>query len=152
MGLIIVKLKTGKDIRQIESGRTGGSNAMRAAGIWAGVLTGTFDILKAGLAALITRLLFPDMVWLHVFAPVAAVIGHNYSIFLIERSENGKIRLCGGAGGSPSLGGAIGLWFPSLFIMLPVVVIIGWVIGYASLASLSVGIFSVILFSIRFLP
>ncbi len=36
-GLLIVKLRTGKDIRQVESGRTGGTNAMRAAGVWAGL-------------------------------------------------------------------------------------------------------------------
>ncbi|MBK8428740.1 MAG: glycerol-3-phosphate acyltransferase [Lewinellaceae bacterium] len=36
-GLLIVKLKTGKDIREVESGRTGGTNAMRAAGFWGGV-------------------------------------------------------------------------------------------------------------------
>ena len=33
-GLIIVKLTTGKDIRSVASGRTGGTNAMRAAGFW----------------------------------------------------------------------------------------------------------------------
>ena len=31
-GLIIVKLGTGKDVRKVESGRTGGTNAYRAAG------------------------------------------------------------------------------------------------------------------------
>ena len=45
-GLLIVKLKTGKDIRKVESGRTGGTNAMRAAGFWAGVATAALDILK----------------------------------------------------------------------------------------------------------
>lgn len=45
-GLIIVKLSTGKDIRSVESGRTGGTNAMRAAGVWAGVATAIFDTLK----------------------------------------------------------------------------------------------------------
>ncbi|MCB0120106.1 MAG: glycerol-3-phosphate acyltransferase, partial [Anaerolineales bacterium] len=39
IGLLIVKIVTGKDIRQIESGRTGGTNAMRAAGFWAGFAT-----------------------------------------------------------------------------------------------------------------
>ncbi|MBK8618584.1 MAG: glycerol-3-phosphate acyltransferase [Anaerolineales bacterium] len=43
----IVKLKTGKDIREVESGRTGGTNAMRAAGFWAGFATAMLDILKA---------------------------------------------------------------------------------------------------------
>ena len=45
-GWLIVKMKTGKDIRVIESGRTGGTNAMRAAGFWAGLLTAIMDILK----------------------------------------------------------------------------------------------------------
>ena len=31
-GLLIVKFSTGKDIRQVASGRTGGTNAARAAG------------------------------------------------------------------------------------------------------------------------
>jgi len=44
-GLIIVKLTTGKDIRQIESGRTGGTNAMRAAGFWVGFSTAMLDLL-----------------------------------------------------------------------------------------------------------
>ena len=35
-GLVIVRLKTGKDIRQVASGRTGGTNVMRAAGFLAG--------------------------------------------------------------------------------------------------------------------
>ena len=45
-GLLIVKLKTGKDVREVESGRTGGTNAMRAAGFWAGFITAMLDILK----------------------------------------------------------------------------------------------------------
>lgn len=146
-GLIIVKLKTGKDVRTIESGRTGGSNVMRAAGFWAGFFTGALDITKAGLPALLIRLFLPEYVWLHILAPFAAVIGHNYSIFLIDRST-GKIRLRGGAGGAPSIGGSIGLWFPSLVVLLPMIFFIGWVIGYASVASLSVGILTTIMFSI----
>ncbi len=45
-GMLIVKSKTGKDIRQVESGRTGGTNAVRAAGFWAGLLTAILDIAK----------------------------------------------------------------------------------------------------------
>ena len=35
-GWMVVKLKTGKDIREVESGRTGGTNAARAGGMSAG--------------------------------------------------------------------------------------------------------------------
>ncbi len=53
-GLIIVKLRTGKDVRKVESGRTGGTNAYRAAGKWAGVLTGLMDGLKGAVAVWLT--------------------------------------------------------------------------------------------------
>ena len=36
-GWIIVKIATGRDIRGIESGRTGGTNVWRAAGLLAGL-------------------------------------------------------------------------------------------------------------------
>ena len=49
-GLLIVKIKTGKDIREVESGRTGGTNAVRAAGFGAGLLTAILDILKGASA------------------------------------------------------------------------------------------------------
>ena len=39
-GLLIVKIKTGQDVRLVESGRTGGTNAMRAAGFASDVMTG----------------------------------------------------------------------------------------------------------------
>ena len=58
-GLIIVKLKTGKDIRGVESGRTGGTNAMRAAGLPAGLLTAFFDILKGAVAVWIADAVVP---------------------------------------------------------------------------------------------
>jgi glycerol-3-phosphate acyltransferase PlsY len=49
-GLILVKLFSGKDIRQVESGRTGGTSAMRAPAIMPGILTGTLDMLKSSAA------------------------------------------------------------------------------------------------------
>src|SRR3989304_2280687 len=118
-GLLIVKLKTGKDIREVESGRTGGTNAMRAAGFWAGVATAMLDILKGRGAVWVAKWITPAE-WVHVLAPLAAILRHNHSIFLAERDENGKfIRLRGGAGGAPSVGGALGIWWPSVLIVLP---------------------------------
>src|SRR5512137_599964 len=82
-GLIIVKLINGKDIRTVESGRTGGTNAMRAAGPWAGILTAILDIFKAAAAVWLAQALTSN-VWMHVLAPTAVILGHNYSIFLVE--------------------------------------------------------------------
>ena len=90
-GLLVVKLKTGEDIRTIESGRTGGTNALRAAGLGAGLLTVLLDILKGAGAVWIASAINPESHLLHALAPVAAIIGHNYSIFLPHRDEQGKL-------------------------------------------------------------
>ena len=45
-GWVVVKISTGKDVRQVASGRTGGTNVMRAAGAVAGLLTGFLDLIK----------------------------------------------------------------------------------------------------------
>src|SRR6187397_153655 len=82
-GMLIVKSKTGKDIRQVESGRTGGTNAVRAAGFWAGLLTAILDIAKGASAVWLAQALLPDGHIFHVLAPVGAILGHNYSLFLI---------------------------------------------------------------------
>jgi glycerol-3-phosphate acyltransferase PlsY len=149
-GLLIVKLKTGKDIRQVESGRTGGTNALRAAGFWAGLLTALMDILKGAVAVWLARWLVPDHHLLHVIAPLAAILGHNHSIFLPERNEQGRIvRLRGGAGGAPSVGGAVGLWAPSVLIILPLGAIVFFTLGYASITTLSVALFATIIFAVR---
>ncbi len=149
-GLLIVKLKTGKDIREVESGRTGGTNAMRAAGFWAGFATAMLDILKGAASVWIAMWLTPNNHWVHVVAPIAAIIGHNYSIFVPEFDENGKfVQLRGGAGGAPSVGGAMGLWAPSILIILPLGMLTFFTIGMASITTMAVGAFAIVIFAIR---
>lgn len=147
-GLVIVKLKTGKDIREVESGRTGGTNALRAAGFWAGIGTALLDILKGAVAVWLARWISPQQDWLHVIAPLAAILGHNYSIFLAERDANGKFRLRGGAGGAPSVGGAWGLYPSSLLIILPLGMLVFFTIGIASVTTMAVALFAIIVFAV----
>lgn len=149
-GLIIVKIFTGKDIRSVESGRTGGTNAMRAAGLWAGMATAILDALKGTGAVIISHVLIPGShVWLEVLAPFLSILGHNYSAFLIERDQNGRFRFRGGAGGAPCVGGSIGLWLPSLFVILPLGGLIYYFGGYASITTMSVALLSAIVFAYR---
>jgi glycerol-3-phosphate acyltransferase PlsY len=149
-GWLIVKMKTGQDIRVIESGRTGGTNAMRAAGFWAGLLTAIMDILKGATAVWIAKALIPGVHLLHVLAPVAAIIGHNYSVFIPIRNEQGRIvGFRGGAGGAPAVGGAFGLWGPSIFIIFPLGALVFFTVGIASITTMSVAFFAVIIFAIR---
>lgn len=148
-GLLIVKLKTGKDIRSVESGRTGGTNAMRAAGFWAGLATAICDILKAGVAVWLAQALGARE-WAQLTAPIAAILGHNYSIYLPERDANGRfVRLRGGAGGAPAVGGALGLWPPSVLIIVPLGALVFFSLGYASVTTVSVALFAIVVFAWR---
>lgn len=149
-GLLIVRFKTGRDLRTVESGRTGGTNALRAAGLWAGLLTALLDILKGASVVWLARVIYPQAHLVHVLAPIAAILGHNYSIFLPERDEHGRIvRLRGGAGGAPTVGGALGLWAPSLLYVLPLGALVFFTFGYASVTTISVALFATIVFAVR---
>ena len=148
-GLIIVKLKTGKDIRTVESGRTGGTNAVRAAGFGAGLLTAILDILKGAVAVWVAQALSPESHIIHVLAPVGAILGHNYSLFLIERDANGKLRFRGGAGGAPALGGAMGLWWPMFPIVFSVGVLVWFTVGIASVTTMIIGLVVTVVFAVR---
>ncbi len=153
-GWLIVKVTTGRDVRQIESGRTGGTNVMRAAGFLAGFFTGVLDILKGAASVWIARALvpvdFPLYTWVEVAAPLLAILGHNYSIYLIERHKStGKMKLRGGAGGATCLGGAIGLWPPAGLIIFPLGLLVYVLVGYASLTTMSVALFAAIIFIVK---
>jgi glycerol-3-phosphate acyltransferase PlsY len=144
-GYLVVKLLTGKDIRHSGSGRTGGTNAFRAAGPVALFLTGAGDIAKGavavwGAAWLGKQLGAGSPVAAQVLAGVMAVVGHNYSVFLSWK---------GGAGTGPNVGVATGFWFPALFILLPLVPILLYYIGYASVASLTIAGLIPVLFALR---
>ncbi len=147
-GLIVVKFMTGKDIRTIASGRTGGTNAMRAAGPWAGILTAILDILKAAVTVWLAQAVTSN-VWIHALAPIAVILGHNYSIFLVERGPEGRVRLRGGAGGAAAGGGAFGLWPPAGLILIPVAWLIWYGSGYASVTTLSIGLVTIVIFAVR---
>jgi len=128
-GLVYVRLFTGKDVRTVGSGRTGGTNAMRAAGFWVGFLTAMSDIFKGTLAVWLAGQLSPAMVreWAMVLAGLMSVAGHNYPVWL---------KFKGGAGGATCAGAAIGLW-PWL---APIIVAQGafllYFVGYASIATI----------------
>jgi len=152
-GFLIVKISTGKDIRTVESGRTGGTNAARAAGLWAGLLTAVLDILKGAVAVWFARLFtangLTDHAIIHVLAPIAAILGHNYSLFMMERTEQGKLKFRGGAGGATALGGAMGLWLPMFPIAFLAGAVIWFTLGIASVATMAVGVIVIVTFAIR---
>lgn len=143
-GLFVVRWATGEDVRQHGSGRTGGTNAWRAGGRSAGLLTTLLDALKAAGSVWLAQAVIPAESGLNALgmalAGLAAVLGHNHSIFLGFK---------GGAGGAPSVGAMFALWPWSLFIVVPLGVFVWLGVGYASLATLTVGFGAALVFLVR---
>lgn len=148
-GWIVIKLKTGKDIREVESGRTGGTNAARAGGPAAGFVTAAADFFKGAVPVWLALWAGHHYDWVAIACPLLAIVGHNYSIFLAERDANGRLHLKGGAGGATCVGGAFGLWPGSLLIIGPVSLAFLFGLGYASVATMSMAFTSIVIFAVR---
>ena len=136
-GYLLVRLIKGEDIRTIGSGRSGGTNSMRAAGLPVGFTVAILDVVKGAVAIWLTRwvlgLVGVDtelLPWFEIMAGILAVIGHNWSMFLGFK---------GGAGTGPNVGWATAIWwpfFPIALIVMPGMLILS---GMASLSSIVLG-------------
>src|SRR5262245_26014321 len=88
MGILVARISGGPDPRTIGSGRTGGTNALRALGRkWAAVVV-TGDLLKGALPVLLARFVTGEPL-VEVLCGVAAVTGAIWSIFTRFRSGRG---------------------------------------------------------------
>lgn len=81
------RLLSGQDIRRVGSGNVGGMNAARNVGLPAGVATAVMDLGKGALAVYLAQSL-SSTPWLPLLCALAAVIGHNWMLFL--RFKGGK--------------------------------------------------------------
>ena len=148
-GWLYVRLFKGVDLRTVGSGRTGGTNSMRAGGWKIGVLTGVSDVLKGAAGVWLTRLVVTasgaplaesGLPWLEIIAGVMTVVGHNWSIFLGFK---------GGAGTGPNVGWAAAIWWPMFPIALLVMPGIMVLTGMASVASMLMGLTIAAIFAVR---
>ncbi len=147
MGYLVIRLLKGQDIRSHGSGRTGGTNAMRAGGLVAGVLTMLGDVLKGYVAVALARLVIgaPALntslgTAATVLAGLGAVVGHNWSVYLSFK---------GGAGTAPNIGASIAFWPMCGLYLAPLVPLGLYLIGYASVTSMMVAIAVVVTFVVR---
>lgn len=148
-GWLVVKIANGKDIRTVESGRTGGTNAMRAAGYMAGICTVLLDAFKGFSTYWIVAWLAPGNDWMKVATALLIILGHNYSIFLIEQGSHGKMQLRGGAGGAPCAGGAIAVGGPIMLLIAPLAALVFLFVGYASVTTISVAVAAMLISIVR---
>lgn len=93
-GYLMARWFRGVDPRQHGSGRTGGTNILRTAGKGAALGTVVGDLLK-GLAAVLVARAWPGTQLAMVLAGLAAVLGHNRSIFLHFRGGAGAMTNAG---------------------------------------------------------
>lgn len=126
-GVVLGRVIKGIDIRDIGSGNTGATNALRALGWRIALSVAVLDVLKGMVPVLIARWL-DTPTWAVALMAVAATVGHCWSPFM-------KFR--GGKGMATGGGAAIGL-LPWLLTMLPLMIIIVLITRYVSLASLTV--------------
>ncbi len=85
-GYIIVKAKTGQDIRNIGSGSTGATNVKRVLGKKWFFIVMLLDALKGALPVVLAKLFIPAQynIWgiFPVIASIFVIIGHSKPIFL----------------------------------------------------------------------
>ena len=126
-GYVVGRLR-GIDVRQWGSGRIGGTNVLRAVGPWAAILAVLSDVAKGVLAVFVARALVgsPSA---EVLAGLAAILGHDFSIFL---------KFGGGRGVATAMGALGALYLPAPIILALVGLSVLVVSRYASLASLTI--------------
>jgi len=126
-GYIVGRLR-GTDVRQWGSGRIGGTNVLRSMGPWAAILVVLGDVAKGILAVFVAKALVgsPSA---EVLAGLAAVLGHDFSIF---------VTFSGGRGVATTLGALGALYLPAALILALLGLSVVTVSRYASLASLTV--------------
>lgn len=117
-GFIFSKMSGLGDIRKIGSGNIGATNVLRAGGFKLALMTCVCDMLKATIAFNIFG----------IWGAFAAVIGHNYPVWL---------KFKGGKGIATTFGFLLGL-NPWAFILCGIVwLIVAFGFAYSSLAALS---------------
>ncbi len=100
---IVTRIVTGKDIRRLGGGNVGGTNVFREVGMLPALIAGLADLGKGAAAVAIAYWLLDLAPLFVMLAGLAAVIGHNWMLFL---------RFSGGKGMGPTFG--------ALVVLLPV--------------------------------
>lgn len=143
-GYLLVKLKSGEDVRSMGSGNIGATNVLRTTGRLLGFATLLLDIAKGALAVwLADRFLNGSVQWMSV-AALTVMAGHAYPVFL---------RFRGGKAVASFVGAFLYLTPLPLTSMLLVFVITVAVTRYISLGSvLAAGFFPLAVFLIEHPP
>ena len=94
---LLVRSKSGVDIRREGSGNVGGFNAFvvtssKQTGFVVGIIDGLKGLVVAGAASLLAS----DSFWIQAVALLAAILGHNYPVWLRFKGGRGLATAAGG--------------------------------------------------------
>ena len=130
-GYLVVRARTGSDVRETGSGGTGATNVSRRAGKIAGFLTLILDALKGALAVVLARMLLAEgfgINWWVAGAVVLAIAGHCFPVWLGFR---------GGKGVATGVGAFLALSPLAVACASLLFLLIVWATRYVSLGSIT---------------
>lgn len=91
---IVAKLRKGIDIRDVDARNMGGGNVLRQVGIWEGVLVIVVDMAKGAVPIFIAQAFGVSLLWV-LGAGFAAILGHNYPVYVGFRGGQGVATIMG---------------------------------------------------------
>lgn len=126
MGVLVARLTGGVDPRTVGSGRTGGTNALRAMGPGRGLAVGLLDVAKGAVPILVATWAGASPL-VGALTGLAALTGAWKSVFL---------HFHGGRGVATGVGGMAAVSIPVVLIAAPVFFAVIAITRYVSLGSL----------------
>lgn len=126
-GVVVAKLTGAPDPRTLGSGRTGGTNALRAMGRRRALVVVTGDVLKGAVPILVARVLTGNA-GVEVLCGIAAILGATRSLF---------VGFKGGRGVGTSVGTMLVIFPPAVVVGGAVFVGVILITRYVSLGSLA---------------
>lgn len=91
---LVAKWVRGIDIRQYGSGNVGASNVMAVASKWSSIVVIIFDLIKGLLPVYVAQLIHLE-IYQQVIIGVAAIGGHNWTVFLRFNGGRGLLTTLG---------------------------------------------------------
>lgn len=132
-GVIVARLMGGADPRTEGSGNIGATNVLRTLGKGAAAATLAADTLKGVLPVLLARILLPAGSTAIYLVALAAILGHDFSVFL---------SFSGGKGVATTLGTLLALNFSVAGLFMAVWICTVIVTRYSSAGALVAGLAS----------
>ena len=132
-GYVLVRLRTGRDVRKMGSGNIGATNVFRTTSHSVGILTLLLDILKGSFAVKVASMLTGgDVLWMSL-AALGVMVGHAFPVYL--KFQGGK-----------AVASFVGAWLylqtlPLMAVLIVFIVVVAMT-RYISLGSiLAAGLF-----------